>query len=95
MKIGKQVDLKDKQQQILAEVRSQRSQSAYSRASKVPSQASRGLSAAALNHFDKENDRKSQAGGDAASRRTQSAYGGSRASKACKLLDFFANLIFF
>ena len=36
-KIGKEVDQRDKKQQILDDVRSQRSQSAYSRASAAPS----------------------------------------------------------
>lgn len=98
-KIGREVDQRDKKQNILDEVRSQRSQSAYSRASKVPSKASRGLSAVALQQLDNQNDRKSQAGGDAASRRTQSAYGGSRrsnagVSKACKYLIFHFYSIF-
>lgn len=94
-KIGKEVDNREKKGQILDEIRSQRSQSAYSRISKPASRASkasRGLSAAALQQFDKEIDRKSQAGGDAMSRRTQSAYGGSRlkapsVAKTCKLFD--------
>ena len=50
-----------------------------------------GLSAAALSTLDKENaSKKSQAGGDAMSRRTQSAYSGAARSrpavsnKACK-----------
>lgn len=83
IKIGKELDNRDKKEQILDDVRSQRSQSAYSKVSQNKSSAnSRGLSAAALKHF----ERKSQAGGDAASRRTQSAYGGARAgvTKACK-----------
>jgi len=66
IKIGKELDNRDKKQQILADVRSQRSQSAYSRGSQR-SDRSR-LSAAALHHLGKEN-RKSQAGGDVASRR--------------------------
>jgi hypothetical protein len=75
LKIGKELDNRDKKQQILDDVRSQRSQSAYSRASRASNRSR--LSAAALQHLEKEN-RKSQAGGDAASRRIQSAYGGSR-----------------
>ena len=50
-KIGKEVDNREKKGQILDEIRSQRSQSAYSRISKPASRtskASRGLSAAAL-----------------------------------------------
>lgn len=52
------------------------------------------MSAAALSNLDKDN-RRSQAGGDAASRRTQSAYGGPKSnaggSKACKLRSLFSS----
>ena len=54
LKIGKELDNRDKKQQILDDVRSQRSQSAYSRASQRSNQMSR-LSAAALQHLEKEN----------------------------------------
>ena len=59
-KIGKEADNRDKKSAILAEVRSQRSVSAYSNASRksaVLSQKSNGaLSATALNALNKQND---------------------------------------
>ena len=92
-KIGKEADNREKKANILEDVRSVRSQSAYSRASKkAPSQASRGLSAAALQNLDKSYERKSQAGGDVMSRRTKSAYGArsnAGVSKACKYSTHF------
>ena len=93
-KIGKEIDNRDKKQQILDDVKSQRSQSAYSRAASQRSNQKSRLSAAALSNLDNDN-RRSQAGGDAASRRTQSAYGGPRSnaggSKTCKLRSLFSS----
>lgn len=94
-KIGREVDNRAKKGQILDEIRSQRSQSAISRVSKPASRASRGLSAAALQQLDQEIERKSQAGGDARSRRTFSAYGaGSRkAPSVAKSGKFISNYL--
>lgn len=59
-KIGKEADNRDKKSAILNDVRSQRSASAYSAASKrkaAPSNRSKGgLSATALNALDRHND---------------------------------------
>ena len=60
-KIGREADNRDKKSAILSDMRSQRSQSAYSQKSAAPSVKSRGgLSAAALSTLNKNNDKKSQ-----------------------------------
>ena len=69
-KIGKEADNRDKKSAILSDIRSQRSQSAYSQKSKVSAAKSRGgLSAADLNRLQAEYDKKSQ--GDAQSIRSR------------------------
>lgn len=60
-KIGKEADNRDKKSAILSDMRSQRSQSAYSQKSRVSATKSRGgLSAAALNQLQNDYERKSQ-----------------------------------
>ena len=69
-KIGKEADNRDKKSAILSDIRSQRSQSAYSQKSRVSAAKSRGgLSAADLNRLQAEYDKKSQ--GDAQSIRSR------------------------
>ena len=60
LKIGKEADNRDKKSAILSDVRSQRSQSAYSQKSRVSAAKSKGgLSAAALNQLQADYEKKS------------------------------------